>query len=57
VSAEVCADQLRLRLTDGATPTSAIAALLAAGAEIEEVRRDQPSIETVFLQLTQDAAQ
>jgi ABC-2 type transport system ATP-binding protein len=56
VSAEIAGDEaIRLRLTVGATPTSAIAALLRAGVEIEEVRRERPSIETVFLALTGDA--
>jgi ABC-2 type transport system ATP-binding protein len=57
VSAEFAGeDEIRLRLAPGATPTNAIAALLRAGAEIEEVRRERPSIETVFLALTRDAA-
>jgi ABC-2 type transport system ATP-binding protein len=57
VSAETAGDEeIRLRLTAGATPTNAIAALLRAGVEIEEVRREQPSIEAVFLALTGDAA-
>jgi ABC-2 type transport system ATP-binding protein len=49
-------DEVRLRLATGATPTNAIAALLRAGAEIEEVRRERPSIESVFLALTKDVA-
>lgn len=57
VAAESTGDEeIRLRLTAGATPTNAIAALLRAGVEIEEVRRERPSIETVFLALTGDAA-
>lgn len=56
LAVETTGGELRLRLATASTPTSAIAALLRAGAEIEEVRRERPSLEKVFFELTQNAA-
>jgi hypothetical protein len=44
-------DGLEVRLTDGASAAPLVALLVERGAEIEEVRRERPSLEETFLEL------
>jgi ABC-2 type transport system ATP-binding protein len=48
--------RLIVQMTRGATAAPVVSALVKAGAEIEEVRRDAASLEDVFMSLLGDAA-
>lgn len=49
--AELEHDRLIVELCRGASPASLIRVLVSAGAELEEVRRNQPSLEQIYLEL------
>ena len=49
--AHLLSDTLDVQLADGASPAPIVSALVAAGVEIDEVRRERPSLEEAFLEL------
>jgi ABC-2 type transport system ATP-binding protein len=48
---QALADGMEVRLRDGASPAPIVSLLVGRGAEIDEVRRERPSLEEAFLEL------